>query len=253
MRDLSSWNLCLEIGINHLGSYSLLEDTIKASGLAELGVSITVQIKEEDFYKTNKNFYLTLDEHQRFLELCRSMKIPCGLALGPLNDVQALKNGGLEPDFIKTLSISTEDINFMKRLYSIYDCPKYISVGLSATNYIKDEIIPLMNKNDMLSHTCLTHNSHDQNLPEILVLKELGVPVCFGLHAVDKEIAFTAIGAGAEKIFVYIGNKQLDLPDYEHAIDLADISQFTQKIDRCFGATKPSKDKTKTVVIDFVT
>tara|TARA_B110000008_G_C16887268_1_gene531376 strand:+ start:252 stop:1013 length:762 start_codon:yes stop_codon:yes gene_type:complete len=252
MRDLSNWNVCLEVGINHLGSYSLLENVIKDSSIAELGVSITVQIKEEDFYKANKNFYLTLDEHRRFLELCRSMKIPCGLALGPLTDVQALKNGGLEPDFIKTLSISTEDINFIKRLYGAYDCPKYISVGLSATDYIKDEIIPLMNKNDMLIYTCLTHSSQDQNLPEIVALKEFGVPVCFGLHAIDKEIAFTAIGVGAEKIFVYIGNKKLDLPDYDHALDLAEIPQFTQKIDRCVGAMKHSKSKTKRVVIDFV-
>ena len=252
MRDLSNWNVCLEVGLNHLGSYSLLENIIKDNGIAELGVSIAVQIKEEDFYKTNKNFYLTHDEHRCFLALCRSMKIPCGLALGPLTDVQALKNGGLEPDFIKTLSISSEDINFMKRLYDTYDCPKYISVGLSATDYIKDEIIPLMNKNDMLSHTCLNHSSQDQNLPEILALKEFGVPVCFGLHAIDKEIAVTAIGVGAEKIFVYIGNKQLDLPDYDHALDLAEISQFTQKADRCFGAMKPSKNKTKRVVIDFI-
>lgn len=252
MSDVSNWGVCLEIGINHLGSYTLLENIIKENGISELGVSVTVQIKEEEFYKTNKNFFLTLEEHRRFLDLCRSMKIPCGLALGPLNNVQALKDEGLEPDFIKTLSIATEDINFMECLYGTYDCPKYISVGLSTTDYIKDEIVPLMNKNDMVSHTCLTHSSQDQNLPEILSLKELGVSVCFGLHAIDKEVAFTAIGVGAEKLFVYIGNKQLNLPDYEHALDLSEIFQFTQKANRCFGAMKSSGSKTKGVFIDFV-
>jgi sialic acid synthase SpsE len=248
MSDLSDWNVCLEIGINHLGSYSRLENIIKGSGIAELGISITVQIKEEDFYKTNKNFYLSLDEHRRFIELCRSMKIPCGLALGPISDLQVLVDGHLEPDFIKTLSISTNNLDFMSRLYTAYDCPKYISVGLSEMSFIQQKIIPLMSDVDMLSHTCLTHNYSDQNLKDIAALKNLKVPVCFGLHAKDFEVAYAAIGAGAEKIFLYIGDKSLDLPDYEHAVDITQVDKIVRTANKCFSAMKLSNGSKKSEI-----
>ena len=78
MSKALGWKVCLEIGINHLGSYSLLESMIKKTGMAELGVSVTTQIREEDFYKTNKQFFLTLEEHQNFIKLCQQLKIPCG-------------------------------------------------------------------------------------------------------------------------------------------------------------------------------
>jgi len=246
------WKVCLEIGINHLGSYSLLESMIKKTGMAELGVSVTAQIREEDFYKTNKQFYLTLEEHQNFIMLCQQLKIPCGLALGPLFDLQSLKDAGLEPDFIKTLSASSANIEFLKRVYDIYDCPKYMSVGLSNVAYIKDQIIPLMNNKDKLIHTCLSHNSADQNLKDIRLLGSLGVPVCYGLHAVDHNLIYTSIGAGADSVFFYIGDKSLDLPDFEHAIDLVDVADKVNRINACFSAMNEGDDSPKSIKIDFI-
>ena len=201
---------------------------------------------EEDFYITNEKFYLDYDELKKFTKLCRSLDIPCGFALGPISNLKALTGGGLKPDFIKTLSISTENIDFMKSLYAAYDCPKYISVGLSGISYIKEEIIPLMSGCDMLSHTCLTHDSSDQNLLDIRALKEFGVPVCFGLHASDVEIAYAAVGAGAEKIFFYIGDKSSELPDFEHAVDLAHVNATVVKLNDCFSAMKSSTGIKKT-------
>jgi sialic acid synthase SpsE len=252
MMDLSSWKVCLEIGLNHLGSHSLLESIIKDSGIAELGVSVTVQIKEEDFYKTNEQFHLSLEEHQRFIELCRELKIPCGLALGPLSDLQVLKDGGLEPDFIKTLSISSANTDFMGRVYDTYNCPKYISVGLSDVAYVNDHIVPLMGENDKLIHTCLSHNGADQNLGDIRLLGNLGVPVCYGLHALDHDLIYTGIGAGADSIFFYIGDKSLDLPDFAHAIDLVDVADVVAKINTCFSAMSESGDASKSAKINFI-
>ena len=50
------WKVCLEIGLNHLGSYPLLEEMLRSSGIKELGAAVTVQIKEEEFYKNNKEY-----------------------------------------------------------------------------------------------------------------------------------------------------------------------------------------------------
>ena len=135
MRHSPNWKVCLEVGLNHLGSYSHLESMIRRIDLTELNVSITVQIREEDFYNTNKKFYLNHDEYKKFTELCRSLDIPFGFALGPISNLEALADSGLKPDFIKTLSIATINTDFMKRLYSAYDCNKYISTGLSSIQY----------------------------------------------------------------------------------------------------------------------
>lgn len=252
MRDLSNWRVCLEVGINHLGSYPMLEKMIKESGITELGVSITVQIKEEDFYKTNEQFYLSTDEHQRFIELCRSLKIPCGLALGPISDLQVLNDVGLEPDFIKTLSISSANADFMSRVYAAYDCPKYISVGLSDIAYVQEYIVPLMGDKDKLIHTSLSHNGADQNLGDIRLLGSLGVPVCYGLHAVDSDLIYAGIGAGADSIFFYVGDKSLDLPDFSHAIDMADVADVVFKANTCFSAMGESGDTPKSTKIAFI-
>jgi sialic acid synthase SpsE len=251
--DVSSWKVCLEIGLNHLGSYSKLEKIIKDYGLAKLGVSVSVQVLEEDFYKDNEQLYLNLEQHRNFIKLCRDLKIPCGLALGPLSlsELQSIKDGGLEFDFIKTLSISSANNDFMERLYDTFDCPKYISVGLSDIEYIKNHIEPLMGSSDKLIHTILSHNVRDQNLGDIESLKNLGVPVCFGLHAADHFLIFTGIGAGADSVFFYIGDKSLDLPDFEHAIDLSDIADMVGKIKSCYSAMSKSGDASKSIKIDF--
>lgn len=252
MKAISDWKICLEVGINHLGSYSLLEKMIKDSNIAELGVSVTVQIKEEDFYKTNKNFFLSIDEHLRFIELCRTLKISCGLALGPLSDLLALKHAGLEPDFIKTLSVSSANADFMSRVYDTYDCAKYISVGLSSVAYVKEHIIPVMRDKDKLIHTCLSHNAADQNLDDISLLGNLGVPVCYGLHAVEHDLIYTSIGAGADSIFFYIGDKTQGLPDFEHAIDMSDIADVVARTNLCFTAMGESGNTPKSLNIAFI-
>ena len=59
-------------------------------------------------------------------------------------------------------------------------------------------------------------------------------------------------GAGADSIFLYIGNKTLNLPDLEHAIDLDDIADVVAKINICFTSMKKSENTPKSVKIDFI-
>jgi len=248
----SDWKICLEIGLNHMGNYSLLENMVHSINLAELGTAVTVQIKEEEFYKTNKKFFLSIDEHRKFIDLCRELKIPCGLALGPLSDFSTIKSQGLEPDFIKTLSISSNNIDIMNEVYKNYTCPKYLSIGLSDMPYIKENIIPIMVDGDELIHTCLSHDSSDQNLGDIRLLEKLGAPVCYGLHARNHALVYSAIGAGANKIFIYVGDKSFDLPDYQHAIDMTEIVGYVERIRDCYSALGYSSQGSKSSKIDFI-
>jgi hypothetical protein len=66
MSTIPYWKVCLEIGSNHLGSYSKLEEIVTEIGLQKLGVAITIQIKEETFYDSNKEFKLTNYEYRNF-------------------------------------------------------------------------------------------------------------------------------------------------------------------------------------------
>lgn len=247
-----SWKVCLEIGINHLGSYSKLEEMVQEIGRRELGVAVTVQIKEESFYHTKKEFELTNEEYLKFLDLCRKVHVPCGLALGPIADLRALKLAGLNPDFIKTLSISSADSTFMNKLMSTFDCPKYISVGLSALDYVKDHLVPIMSEHDKLIHTCLSHSAKDQRLSDIAALKKFGVSTGYGLHATDHDIMYTAIGVGADNIFFYVGDKSTDLPDFSHAINLMDIEPVVNTITSCFDAMSREDNGPKISKIDFI-
>ena len=246
------WRLCFELGTNHLGSYPRLENMLlQISNLSER-VSVTVQIKEESFYEKFPEYELTSQNYLDFIELCHKFEIQCGLALGPLENIQNLKKQGINPDFIKTLSIASADPIFMDKLCRTFVCPKYISVGLSNISYIKDTILPFMNNEDMLIHTCLSHDSGDQNLLDIQQLKYLGKSVCFGLHSMDHEIVYTAIGAGADKIFVYAGDKNLNLTDLHHAVDLPDVGNFSDKVASCFSAMGASNGEPKKMSITFV-
>ena len=148
--------------------------------------------------------------------------------------------------------MASADPIFMDKLCRTFFCPKYISVGLSNISYIKDTILPFMNDEDMLIHTCLSHDSSDQNLLDIQEMKSLEKLVCYGLHCIEPELAFTAIGAGAEKIFVYAGDKNLDLTDRYHAIDLRDACDFSNKVTSCFKAIRASKGEPKKTSITFI-
>ena len=131
-------------------------------------------------------------------------------------------------------------------------CQKYFSVGLSSQNFIANEIIPRMNENDMLIHTSLSHLPEDQNLIDINVLESYGKNVCFGQHSINHEVVFTAIGAGAKKIFTYIGDKRLQLPDLHHAIDLCEAENFFNQCLSCFSAMKINSSENKVSKIDFI-
>ena len=253
MSKTKDWNVCFEIGLNHMGCYENVIKNIKESRVQEVPCAISIQIREENFYKGDKKrLELNAEEYIRIRNLCSDLEIPFGLALGPLVDLDWLISSKLSPDFIKLIYKATNDLEFITRVNKLFLCDKYFSVGLSGHSYIREKIIPLMQTGDMIIHTSLSHATADQNLTDIARLEALGKVVCFGQHAIGQEVCFAAIGAGAKKIFVYIGDKSLDLPDYNHAISTSEALNFYTQCSACFVAMQPSKHSAKSSKIKFL-
>ena len=253
MNYLDDWNVCFEIGLNHLGACERVLGTIREIRLENIPCSVTVQIREEGFYQGDKEkFALNTEEYIRISSLCKELGIPFGLALGPLDRLDWLAVPGISPNFIKLIGKATNDGAFIDRLNSTFTCSKYYSVGMASSEYIEEQIIPRMRRDDMLVHTALSHESEDQNLGDIKALSSLGKEVCFGLHARNPEICFTAIGAGATKIFAYVGDKTLSLPDHDHAIGLDEVVDFYNGCWRSFSSMKKNNFALKPSKIKFI-
>ena len=252
MSTIKSWDVCFEIGLNHLGSYANIVKILQGSMIQNLPCSVSVQIREESFYSDDKkDLALSPDEYLKMRDVCSDLDIPFGLALGPLKNLGWLMDLKLYPDFVKLIGIATNDLSFVKRLSDTFACPKFYSVGLAEYDYIRAKLFPAC-ATMTCWHTALSHDSSDQNLSEIRYLESLGKMACFGQHASSSEICFAAIGAGAKKIFVYIGDKELDLPDKEHAIAISDAVSFYNQCSNCFSAMEKIETGFKSTKIKFI-
>ena len=249
MKSDLDWTTCYEIGLNHLGKKDILNKIVDKVSKYE-NISLSLQIREEEFYKNHNNLSLERDVYDGFSEKCQSLGIPFGFALGPIDRVEdliPLLNTG---SFVKAISISTANESFVQKLSNL-SCPIFFSIGLSDDGYIKERLLPLMKESDFLVHTSLSHSDETQSLMSIKILKDLHENVAFSLHAKNHEIVFTALGCGYPKVFIYVGDKRLDLPDYDHAIDLKDSDSFTRKINSCVIALK-SENRNIKKEINFI-
>ena len=160
-----SWNVCLEIGLNHLGSVDLIFEMLESLQVCDLGVAVTVQVREESFYRDGKeSLLLKPNEYQELSEYCRTRNVPFGFALGPLKNMEWICKSGIKLDFLKILYMATLDHEFLSRVNRIFDCKKYFSTGMSDLGSIKKDIVPLMSTSDGLVHTSLSFEAGDQSL-----------------------------------------------------------------------------------------
>ena len=251
MNKPNNWKVCIEMGINHLGDYGQILNVL--NNIKNLDVAFSLQIREEVFYEgKNKFFELSPKQYEEISSLCNKLKIPFGLALGPIKDINWIKSSNLNLNFIKYLYMSVQDKNFISEVNDFFNCPKYFSLGVSSFKEIKENIITHLREEDMLIFTSLSHDAKDQNLKEIKNLQKLTKNICFGQHCSKKEISMTAIGAGAKKLFVYTGDKSKELPDHEHAIDITAIKKYVHACYNCFEAMSFSKSEKKEQKINFI-
>jgi len=252
MSGANHWNLCFEVGLNHLGNPKNVVEIINLIKKNNIRCALSVQIRENEFYLGGKEYLkLCEDDYLEIRNMCSNFEIPFGFALGPLKDTDWILDNDLKPDFLKILGMATQNTNFVDSL-NRFNCDKYFSVGLSSLDFIESEIIPRMQKDDALIYTSISHSFKDQNLIEISALETMGKKVFFGQHSDRPEVCFTAIGMGASKIFSYIGDKKFELPDHEHAVSLTDAKKFYDQCMICFTALGSIQEGVKTSKINFI-
>ena len=72
----------------------------------------------------------------------------------------------------------------------------------------------------------------------MILMKSMHKNICYGLHCSKITPIFTAIGGGAKKIFVYVGDKKLNLPDKPHSIDIKYFNLNRLKLIICTSTKK---------------
>lgn len=237
MRD---WNVCIEIGLNHLGSLSKLKNILNKIPKKNKHISISIQIREDEFYYgKNKYLWLKPDYYSVLTDFCFKNDIPFGFAIGPVKDLSWIKK--FKPTFLKILYMATLNSDFIINLKNNFNCELFFSTGAINFKKNKNNLLPYIPNNANLVYTVLSHQVSDQNLLNMQKLSKLKYNVGFGNHSSESTICYAAIGAGAKKIFIYVGDKSLNLPDKNHALDLSEINNFIKNCEQCFLSMKNTK------------
>lgn len=107
--SFGDWKICLEIGLNHCGDRDELDRLIvRALHMSKnFPVSVTVQIREPSFYLKEPELQLNSSDYLFIQQALRENNVPWGIAMGPVDNIVELFDKGLEPDFLKILSIAT--------------------------------------------------------------------------------------------------------------------------------------------------
>lgn len=228
-----NWSICLEVGLNHMGSRKELIKIISTIIKSNINVAVSIQIRESNFYKKKKSYLLDVDDYTYVQKLCKKADIELGFAIGEIDDIEYFKKNKIYPSFIKILSIAIKK-KFIKKISKKFKCPIFYSTGHSSIKYIRKNLLPLIKKKDYLIHTSFFKEIMKQNISKMILMKSMHKNICYGLHCSKITPIFTAIGGGAKKIFVYVGDKKLNLPDKPHSIDISKINDFYKMCYNCF-------------------
>ena len=231
---IMNWSICYEVGLNHMGSRKELIRIISTIIKANINVAVSIQIREESYYKKNKSYLLKVEDYIHVQKLCKKAGIKLGFAIGEINDLEYFKKNKINPSFIKVLSIATKNISFVKKVKKKFSCPIFYSTGHSSIKYISKYLLPIMKNTDYLIHTSFSKEVIKQNINKMILMKSIYSNISYGLHCHKTTPIFTAIGGGAKNIFVYVGNKDLNLKDKLHAIDTREIKDFYKMCSDCF-------------------
>ncbi len=223
-----------EIGLNHLGSISELNFLVNK--LIAKGLSTTIQVRESNFYEKYPNLWINIHDLAHIRQIYKNNNVNFGIAIGPIDQNLLDEILGLELDFIKLIGICSANPKFLDMFFSKQRPFTFISNGSwdALTNPIS-----YANKNrDTIVHTVLSHELESQKISAINHLINMGWRVSYGQHSSDFSAIPLAIGAGAESIFLYVGDKSKKIPDLEHAIDINNIYEFSKKIATYYRSLK---------------
>ena len=88
---IMNWTICLEIGLNHMGSRKELVKIISTIIKTNINVGVSIQIREDSYYKKNKQYLLKVEDYTHLQKLCIKANIKLGFAIGEISDLEYFK------------------------------------------------------------------------------------------------------------------------------------------------------------------
>ena len=235
--------IIVEIGQNHLGSAELAEKYLKYL-LKKNIYGITVQLRENSFYKKFPKLKLPLNFYTKASKLCKKNKKKFGVAICSMDHNRFLNT--LEIDFIKVINRGLINKRLIKYLFESSVKKIYISLGNCTKkeinknfsyidNKYKKKLVYVFTKNhskNFYGDKSTSAKFNDINLEEIQLLKkEYKVPIAFGNHFDKKKVIIKSLIYKPYCLLFYIkGNQLYNYPDNKHAIQMKDLNNFLKKI-----------------------
>jgi len=270
-----------EAGVNHNGKVKLAFDLIEAakdagadavkfqtfkadSLVSRKAVKADYQKKttnsDESQYEMIKRLELSLDDHQKLIEYCKSKDIEFLSSPFDLNSIDLLKELGLV-----TFKIPSGEITNLPYLRKIagYNKNVILSTGMSDLGEIEDALdILILGGTEKEKITVLQCNTEyptpyeDVNLKVLFTIKNaFNVKVGYSDHTKGIEVPIAAVALGAEVIEKHFTlNRNMEGPDHKASLEpdeLKNMIDAIRNIEKAMGdgIKKPSKSEIKNKTI----
>lgn len=223
-----------EIGLNYLGKESILLEYLDKIASTDVD-GITIQVLKRNFYKGKfTKYYLNDQILKNFVNGAKKKFKYVGIASDNLNAISILKKQGI--DFVKILSKDTNNLKLIKHCIKENIKDIFISTGFGPSlKTLKILIKKLDTKNISLIHTNLKNNDLRINFNKILDLRrDLNLPIAYGSHSKYVETISNSVFYMPSAIFFYVklNKKNRIFPDDKHAVNLKNLDNITNNINR---------------------
>ena len=225
-----------EIGINHMGSYEILEEYIDVLSKIDID-AISIQVRESSFYKDEKWKIFKISDKD-IVSAIRKIKATGKKVCVANCDTEKFRlfdTAGA--DFFKILSKDFSNESFMLSMLSKTDKPLFFSTGTSGFDQIdaKLAIIGCHKNQFRLIHTRLSNSVQDVNLLAIKNMrKRYGDIISFGCHCANTNVLYAAVGFKPSDYFFYVkfddASETIEYPDNFHAIPMSMVGNLVRNI-----------------------
>lgn len=225
-----------EIGKNHLGSVNRALELMAATANLD-AKAVSIQIREKEFYEQFPNLQFTNEQYFQLIKFAKSKDLKVYLAVGPTDDKAVIEQLMPLVDGVKLLYLTLSHPKIVDLFYNkslLLNIPVYISTGALTLQQVKKIFVDYPGIN--LLYTKLSHSVEGQKISQISEIRSSTGFCAFGQHSKSWLTVAVAIGAGADEVFVYFGDKALALPDLEHALDLSELDKFLQYVNLAYSS-----------------
>ena len=223
-----------ELGLNHLGNIRYLNNYLNKLEMTNVD-AITCQILDKSFFiNNNMNSYYIDNDYllKSLIAFKKKTKKKIGIATQSDLIIDIIKNYKI--NFVKILSVSSNNYKVLEAFFKRTNYFIYISVGLSKDSDLK-KMLKYFNKYKKrigLIHTNFNPHINNTNLSRINYLKnKFHKNVSFGLHCKNHLPLSLSPCFGATNQFFYIKGSSVKIhPDQDHAIFIKDINITIEQI-----------------------